>query len=689
MLSELHQVSRSLQNFRIVPAAVHPSVKPLSRGPFLLIDLNPNGTPAVLSVGTAERSATIPKIQKDNQNAFPTFKLKYPLFDVPPSAQIRPQLKSKGLSQSQRNELLQAGTRDAARLASSENRRRFMRMASFARELRSPLLREPYETPQLRALLDSIDAINPDRLLDESTAAIWAALNTGEDNYLLQAILIGDTNKRGEVEQREIPVVLDIHRQPGDETPRIGRAETFYLYSAALLTWGSQKLDGTCAVTGEPDELPGTLPSPRLPALADTILFSSNRDIPSLKRYGLTGSATFPVGKRTAHRLNDTALWMTTEERRGKTWSLVPRGDESRRDLLLTYVDLDPSLDGPLADLLASVDDTQAQGAFEAKAASVHEALAKLRARFATGGILRVLVLRRISKGQVQIELSREYDLEHLARAIRDWHAANQNIPWITLLTPSGKGKPARQLTARTLFPGMVVEVSKSQWIRQGHERIEVPGLSLGQTYDLFLGQAPESQKSATLLLRHMLKNTSRLLLLVGHQVSRHGPAVLDVPANARLEALGAATAVGIALHKLGREKKKYMSDTAFLLGRLLSLSDDLHKQYCMVVRDEQLPPQLLGNQHYSMAAERPARALALLGQRLKVYQAWANTAKPKREEQKIPINIAHWALSQMGSVTAALKGKLPERAFRDTEKAELLLGYLAREKKQEKEADE
>ena len=123
------------------------------------------------------------------------------------------------------------------------------------------------------------------------------------------------------------------------------------------------------------------------------------------------------------------------------------------------------------------------------------------------------------------------------------------------------------------------------------------------------------------------------------------------------------------------------MNDTAFSLGRMLALSDLLHAQYCRVVRGGTLPPQLLGNQHYSMASDRPVRACAVLGERLRIYKAWADTAR--RDAQGDPalqkaVNTAKWAVSQMGMITPALHGQLPERGFNEAGKAEMLLGYLS-----------
>jgi hypothetical protein len=107
-----------------------------------------------------------------------------------------------------------------------------------------------------------------------------------------------------------------------------------------------------------------------------------------------------------------------------------------------------------------------------------------------------------------------------------------------------------------------------------------------------------------------------------------------------------------------------------------LSLADLLHLQYCEVKRDKDVPPQLLGNQHLAVAALNPVEAVSLLGDRLRIYKAWADT------DQRGEAALAKWAVGRMGEVALGLTGRLPERAMTDVEKAELLLGYLAREPK-------
>jgi hypothetical protein len=120
------------------------------------------------------------------------------------------------------------------------------------------------------------------------------------------------------------------------------------------------------------------------------------------------------------------------------------------------------------------------------------------------------------------------------------------------------------------------------------------------------------------------------------------------------------------------------MENSAFRLGRFLSLADLLHLQYCELKRDKSVPPQLLGNQHLAVAALNPVQAVSLLCDRLRIYKAWADT------DQRPEAALAKWAVGRMGEVALGLTEQLSEDAMTDVQKAELLLGYLAREPKSE-----
>jgi hypothetical protein len=130
---------------------------------------------------------------------------------------------------------------------------------------------------------------------------------------------------------------------------------------------------------------------------------------------------------------------------------------------------------------------------------------------------------------------------------------------------------------------------------------------------------------------------------------------------------------LGLLLAKLGRLKGEFMRGPAFLVGRLLSVADQLHVQYCRGVRKGQIPPQLVGNAVMATAMEQPAKALAMLLQRILPYQAWAQTVQGGDE-----VRLAKYFLGELGRISAELKDHEIATRCDDAEKAEMLLGYLA-----------
>ena len=136
------------------------------------------------------------------------------------------------------------------------------------------------------------------------------------------------------------------------------------------------------------------------------------------------------------------------------------------------------------------------------------------------------------------------------------------------------------------------------------------------------------------------------------------------------------------------------MHSAPFLVGRMCSLADILHREYCKHVRagrgetvEQQsdqpagnqsqrssgMPRQLIGNAAMSVALGNPVAGLARLADRILIYQSWAITAPTSATR------LAGWALGQYGRTAGELAGlDLPETCS-DTEKAQMMLGYLAR----------
>lgn len=113
------------------------------------------------------------------------------------------------------------------------------------------------------------------------------------------------------------------------------------------------------------------------------------------------------------------------------------------------------------------------------------------------------------------------------------------------------------------------------------------------------------------------------------------------------------------------------MEGKAYKMGEFLAMADLVHKCYCQEVRDGAMPLSLIGNAHFDMASSQPASALALMQSRLKLYVGWAQVRGG---------GLARWAVKKLGEISGSFAGELPSK-FSTDEKAQMLLGYLARSK--------
>jgi hypothetical protein len=137
---------------------------------------------------------------------------------------------------------------------------------------------------------------------------------------------------------------------------------------------------------------------------------------------------------------------------------------------------------------------------------------------------------------------------------------------------------------------------------------------------------------------------------------------------------------VGLLLYKCNYIKEKYMNDTAYLVGQILKISDELHAFYCKVVRDNEVPPQLAGNSVFVSATEAPGQALAQLCLRMNPYIAWAKQYQTKCIIDKDKESWrAGWFLRLYENAMDRMRLLLSkETRFGVFEKAQVFIGYLA-----------
>lgn len=202
---------------------------------------------------------------------------------------------------------------------------------------------------------------------------------------------------------------------------------------------------------------------------------------------------------------------------------------------------------------------------------------------------------------------------------------------------------------------------------------LKLEGPALRQVLDFMIRSPGKWETAGENLLNLTIQRVGSLLVDIAATFHAEEEKRIDkFKQPMREAALRAVSLLGILLHAFGRIKEVYMNDIAFQLGRLLSLADTLHREYCVHVRKGSIPPQLIGNALMPAAADNPEDAIDRLRERMNIYQAWANTAVGEEYRK------ANWALGQMGEICKEIKRPLPS-VTDQTFRAELFLGYLAR----------
>jgi hypothetical protein len=465
------------------------------------------------------------------------------------------------------------------------------------------------------------------------------------------------------------------------------------------------------------------MPNPNLKILGPTYLMSMNKDIPAQTRYGRTSTGIFPMAKQTVLELNAALKHITDPDRKGKTWVPVASGTGKNQDLLIVYLEKDTEGELRLASMLGDDEDweenvessdepsqedlgtrlNKGQSSFESRAKNLIDAIQLKPELMQNDAFLRVFVISTIDKGRKQVLFDRRYSVSALFRAQERWIAGSRNTPLIEIFLPQGKGKKARRFTSHVPTPVAVLRSLRQQWIREGAMSRTVPGVDLRRIYNLLLEEYAE--REAMWMLERLLPLSQVLVMAAGKpyidqkntgEMRALWQAGAALSVEARRPLLTVVALYGILLHRLGRNKENYMEGRDYLLGQFLQCADELHLLYCEQVRNGSVPPQLIGNAALPMALENPAKALEVLCARVPVYLAWLTqrasakirdaddgtlrTFVDMNETEKSALR-AKSLRRRLGELSAELKGKL-DAPVSLTGRAELLLGYLAREPK-------
>ena len=433
----------------------------------------------------------------------------------------------------------------------------------------------------------------------------------------------------------------------------------------------------------EGDGMNESFPEVKMSVLGNVKLRAMSSESPCQRRYGSSAAKSFPVSQLPRQNMKNALEWITRDERRGKTWCDVslPGGAPT---MLIAYPSELPPEAPELAGLFGGVErePSDPDGShFEECARRVTKTFMGQPAS-SRNADLRIFMLTKPDGFRTKVLHSSRYTVQHLLDRADEWQALCRNAPLVMIRQFARKksNKPVWK-SPLTPYPAEVVWCLNTVWQRMGTHAKTAFDLKISDGLSLLLADGLVLRTVATRAVRAITSNSLSLLLAIGH--AAHQGKVHPMGKAYGKQALLLPQILGLLLGKLGYKKGTYMKSPPYLIGRLLSLADQLHVQYCREVRKGQVPPQLVGNALMTSAMETPERALALFWQRIKPYHTWAQTVQDGDK-----VRLVKYFLGELGRVSSTLaETNLPSRCS-DTDKVAMLLGYLARSEKKKSNDD-
>jgi hypothetical protein len=552
-------------------------------------------------------------------------------------------------------------------------------LADIPAQLQALLPSEDADYDVLRALLQRLHTLTPEGFFPELARRLEAQLANAYDADLFKLYCAANDADAA----KQCNLLLDVADWDLVGDAPITSTRTTERLNALLVQAPTSTAEAAAtatltdayghAATGVSDKFADIV----VPGLGKVILRAMTKDAPCQYRYGKADADSFVVGIVSRDRAKSALEYLTQPERRGKTWQF--RGG----NLFLFY----PERELPVLDEMKPVDicslpddeddaavaDAITAAGFEARAQRIADALDGKPRESETP--VHLIVLRKPDGHRTKLVAHHAFTMAHFVDAARAWVAGSACPPIAFARWGKAKGEH-HDIVPTTPYPYQVASWLNTFWVRGDENQGKFSSFSAEDALTLLLVTDGPQIQMAQRALRHALVGWSGFLIAAG---ARERAAVILKAGDKRAAALAALpTILALLLCKSDPRttQGEIMASPAFLVGRLLALADSLHFQYCQGVRNGQVPGQLLGNALMATALETPQAALALYGQRILPYQAWARTRQPQGNG---PEKLARHFLNLLGDTCSEVCVlDIPERAT-DTDKAQLILGYLAK----------
>lgn len=688
MLNELYQLACTLEKQGLLQGEEnHRDVHKLGKCECLYIRLDSEGRPSSMRLLNKSDTAKLWVHSKGNHVRFPAIKVQLPLLPREVSKSFDEEQWSKGN--------LNEKCRLLAELDYSygnEDSREIWVKPWTLEQMKTVMESDVVELEALRRLLIRFPREDNEGFYESLRKFIKSRMNevNEEMTKFLKQLLIGTyDSKKGRYVSRCM-CYFDIQELGQVENAVASEDTESALIHCLNMEQAEDASDVETAVSALSGEqatlLTDKYPNPKLPVIGPTYLFSNNTQaIPCLTRYGMERMEPFPVGTEQVHKICEALSFLTADERKDMTWRSFWGTSGAKPMLLLAWIEDDPQCNAKLAQ---AVGEDGATAVYEEKCRDVLETFkGKLAASPDTP--VHLQLFEAVDTGRKQIYYSDTMNVRQLYYGMDNWLKAAENIPKVSFRVnfKNEKGEPVNRYRPYAPGPGAICKLLRTEYRTQngmGAGRLQdskAAGLTVPEIYHFYLPDlysGIQNEKLVAKMQEEVLRVSADLLMDAGHfQTAALKGQPFSQECMQRICA--AVSLLGIILYKKGIRKEQFMESKMFLVGRTLKLADQLHRNYCIIVRNNEtiktavkpLPSQLMGSSVFQLALQNPTEALVRLGEKITVYTDWANT-KPESHSK--------WILRLLGQTAAAIgsDGEALPRKLSSDEKAQLLLGYLA-----------
>lgn len=514
----------------------------------------------------------------------------------------------------------------------------------------------------LRILMDETSYFTDASILHrELEQFAWQMLKSGQNTAVALTVLFysGNKDKAAEDDYGSISVAFESKKLSDKGLPAI--SEKFVSeVNRHLLEIEAQKSSKGATDSIDAFGIPfqaieEPMPSVKLAGGFDATIRTMFKEQRCQSRYGRIENAGYPISPSMRMRVQSALEWAGSATQKNVTWI-----NTDQNEILLAYPLSLPDI--PISYTAMFKRSENKTAAFSAKAKQFIQELqqAKTAETDSKTKQIRIFILRKIDKARTKVIYTRQTDANELEKCSEAWTCGCTNLPTFPFGTPQAPyPMDAADILNRFRKQNGEIATDKFKPFPKYH------GLEL----------LMEPNLSVTSDLHRLTESAMNIGPLLGNLCAKK-----EFHHTIWGEAKDMSAMLGLFLNRRHIGKERYMENLPYLYGQLLKAADELHTLYCTVVRNGDIPPQLVGSSLFQSAVETPVRTMQILSQRFMPYYSWAKSYRLKSVKEP---GKESWRAGWLYSLCEKIMVKLQENwttqtRFSDEEKAQLFIGYLA-----------